>query len=255
MPSELGGRLRAWKKSGYEVYSVNVASLEEPFYIRALTREEYEALVDGLDIGSYYPRESSGYTRWPPPVLALYGTCHYEEILRAGLLHPQLTGEMPAGVDAHVASAIVTVSGWADRVRLVEEMNVARQKATSLWGFLESRILQAFPAMSPERTGKMVLSEFLYRAAMSEIMTGVEIDMRPWLDPDAYMKELEREQKRARRQQSVLEEAPVSRADARSRARLRQEELIRLAEQTPVDLTARDTKPNFARDNSMLSQI
>lgn len=258
---QLAGRIRAWKDSGYELFVVyfKISGKLEPFVLRALTKHEYESLVEGLDVGSYFPPEDNSLESWPPEYLKTYGTLQYSDILRAGLLYPNLDPSWPAGIDAQIAKQICLISGWGSKTSFLQKLNAARAKASTIWGFLESRIRTAFPHMVDSDIQKMTLESFVDKAAMSELITGVTIDPEPWVDPARYMAKVERAERinRRRRQESMPDVSSVR--DPRLRRELEKQRLAATAEDLKNDLvnrlSDRDTKPDFERDNEALNRI
>lgn len=218
---------------GYEPHMIIVNHDEKPYPIifRTLTKEEYLGLTEVNT----------------PEAASSLGTLYidqYADIIRTALLHPVVLDDfLPAATDKLLAEAIVEASGWVSTNRLIAGLNEAREKATSLDGFLRSRILVAFPSMSLEKLNSMRFSELMNLVAMSESITGLPIDLQPWLDPDGYKKRIEAEermQKRLRKEQ----EAGVQ-VDPRMRDPEFRKKLMAAAQESREKLGQKHDKINF----------
>lgn len=192
-PNELNRRVRDWKRKGYDVYSITLPG-EHQAVFRALTRSEFEDAVSGAlvdDLGVKY-------------LGSLY-TDRYRELIRSAVISPDLltTAELPeswpAACDKILAEAISRVSGWLDVNRLEEGLSEAREYATSLQGFLEGRICATFPGYKLEDMKNLTFAELMKLVGLSEMVTGELIDLRPWTDPQGYIKDMERQAKKAER--------------------------------------------------------
>lgn len=259
LPQQLIARVAAWKSSGYELHLLHhrLGGVEQPFIVRALTREEYESLVESISIGSYYPVEEQDLQHWPPELLLQYGTLHYQDILRAGLLWPELSPEWPAGTDAVLARQIVEVSGWQNQMRVLGALERGRQRATSLFGFLETRVLQAFPAVTREQLRDMTMELFFERVAMAEVAAGQQVDLRPWMAPEEFMREQRRAQRAAERAQAEAEAQMDMQAkgDPRLKRAIERARLERAAEETKASLYEDTGRVDFTRDNRGIAGV
>lgn len=176
---------------GYEPCCVMlpVFGEEHPVYFRTLTKKEFTELTQDFE---YKHPEETKY-------LGDLYSGRYEEIINAALLWPNpLPDTYPAATDKLVAEAILDASAWVSTDRLTSGLFEARQEASSLDGFLKSRIFAAFPTMSIEKINSLKFTEMIELVAMSEVITGVEVDLQPWLDPEGYQKRIEREKRRER---------------------------------------------------------
>jgi hypothetical protein len=254
---QIADRIKTWKASGYELYCVQLSIKGElkPFVIRALTKHEYESLVEGLSAATYFPTELETSYEWPSQFLSIYGTRQYQDILRAGLLWPFLTDDMPAGIDGQLAKQIALISGWSSKGKFLEELQKARNKASTIWGFLESRIRTAFPYFTDEDIKGMTLEALADKAAMSELITGVEIDPRPWVDPEGYLAEQERLKKLAKKMAPKAQLDTSNVRDPRIKDQLRKLQLAQLAEETKVDLTDRSARVDFDSDKRQIAAV
>lgn len=191
LPEDALKQLKKWKKLGFEPHYVEVCG--QVILFRALTKEEFTEATDvHLDAGE--------------DLLGQLYTGQYEEIIEMALLWPNpLPEDLPAATDRFLAQAIIEASSWVSTDRLVVGLEEARERASSLEGFLKSRIHSAFPTMDPHKIDKLTFNEMMYFVAQSEIITGVPVDVQPWVDPEGYQKRMEREARMARNDQRQRE--------------------------------------------------
>lgn len=212
-----------WKKMGYSVSYVETEDLNGislKVYFRSLTKNEFEYLSD-LD------------KRIEVKALGPFYSGHYQEIIETALLHPKVLPDiLPASFDKLLAEAIVEASAWMSTDKLVTGLEEARSSASSLEGFLYSRIMAAFPALSIEQVKDLEFGKMINLVAMSELITGVPVDLQPWLDPEGYEKRLVMEQRRNKRMADpmVSENLKLMR-DPAARARI-----MAAAEQSEMNL-------------------
>jgi len=178
---------------GYEPHCVVVDCDGEPLEVvfRTLSKKEYNELVN---IPLKNDEEALHYLG------SLY-TEQYTEIVELAVLwpNPLPDDDLPAGFDRQIAEAVIEASAWVSTERLVEGLGVARDHATSLDGFLKSRIFAAFPTMTVEQVGDMRFTEMMELVAMSETITGIKVDLQPWIDPEGYQKKITRAAKMNKR--------------------------------------------------------
>lgn len=197
-PDEVRDLIPRWRRMGYEPHCVSVptASGEQVVVFRTLTKKEFIELTQ-------MPLHTA------PPGAEFLGTLYtenYTEIVELAVLWPKpLPDDATAATDKIIADAVVDASAWVSTDRLVAGLSDAREGASSLDGFLKSRIFAAFPTMTVEQVDNLRFSEMMRLVATSEIITGVVVDLRPWLDPEGYQKDMERQERMSRRIQKERE--------------------------------------------------
>jgi len=259
LPTEILGKVNQWKRCGYEPHLVRIfIDKEYQFVVRAISREEFSVLVENNNPAEFYPAPPMEGVSHPSPIIEIAGQDHRQDLIRAALLWPDhLDPDLPASIDAHLFNNIAGVSGWASEDALVRGLIEARAYVCTLQGFLESRICKAFPHMSTDDLSKMNFQQFIKLVALSEAITGVDIDLRPWLAPDEYQRELDKisgRQKRMRRAQMSSQFRSI-RGNPKAQGELLQQYLLQEAELRGVDLTNRDTKPDFQRERDAILSI
>lgn len=192
LPLEIEQQINKWKRLNIEPHYIQVDGVYIVF--KTLTKLEFQELVSDARHKEY------------SEVLGPFYTDQYRELIDCALLYPNpLPDDLPSLTDKLLAEAIIEASGWVSTDRLVQSFSEAREKALTLESFIRSRILAGFPTMKPSDLDNMRLNEMMDLAAMSEVITGVQIDMRPWLDPEGYNKWLEKQEKLARSMQREAE--------------------------------------------------
>ena len=158
-PAEVRDKIPRWKRMGYEPHCVTllVDGEDYPVVFRTLSKKEYTELTES----PLHINEMAEY------FLGSLYTAQYEEIVELAVLWPSpLSGDLPAGADKQIADAIVEASAWVSTDRLVDGLGVAREYATSLDGFLRSRIHAAFPTMKREEILEMRFTEMMGEAVV-----------------------------------------------------------------------------------------
>lgn len=195
LPSEVRENLPKWKRMGYEPHYVELPRGGETLkvFFRTLTKREFDEL-------------SQSHQNPEAARLGVLYSDQFTEIVETALLWPSpLPGDLPAATDKLLAEAIIEASAWISTERLIMGLGEARQEAGSLEGFIHSRILAAFPSIQLKDIQKMTFSEMMKLAAMSELITGVPVDIQPWVDPEGYEKRMRREARRAKMAQSGMD--------------------------------------------------
>lgn len=197
-PEEVRDQIPRWKRMGYEPHCVSVPSIsgDQVVVFRTLTKKEFVEITQSP-------------LREVPEEANFLGTLYsdsYAEIVELAVLWPKpLPEELSAASDKIIADAIIDASAWVSTDRLVNGLSEARESASSLDGFLRSRIFAAFPTMTTEQVDNLRFSEMINLVATSEVITGVVVDLRPWLDPEGYQAEMDRQQRMHRRIQKERE--------------------------------------------------
>lgn len=192
LPEEVIQLLPRWRRMGYEPHCVSIPSLsgDKVVVFRTLTKKEF---VELTQMPMHTPEEGAN----------LLGTLYaetYSEIVSVALLWPTvLSDDLPAAADKVIAEAVIDASAWVSTDKLVAGLSEARETASSLDGFLRSRIFAAFPTMTSEQLDNLRFSEMMKLVASSEMITGVPVDLRPWLDPEGYKRDIDRQERMARR--------------------------------------------------------
>lgn len=187
-PDDVRDMIPKWRRMGYEPHCVSIplADREVTVVFRTLTKKEYDEVTQ-FPLHST-PREAS--------LLGSLYSSQFEEIVRLALLWPtSLPEDLPAASDKLIAEAIIEASAWVSTEKLNTGLTEARERASSLEGFLRSRIFAAFPTMTVEEVGNLRFSQMIDLVASSEIITGFPVDLRPWLDPEGYQRDMDRQQR------------------------------------------------------------
>lgn len=248
LPQEVLDQLPAWREMGYEPHCVFVRKGEGavPVVFRTLTKKEFASL-SAQPVGEL---ESL--------VLGPLFTKPYEKILKTAVLWPDpIPDDYPSSTDRLVAEAIISASSWISTEALQVGLEEARESASSLESFLASRIHCAFPAMDPKFIESMTFSTMMRYVAMSEIMTGVQVDLQPFLDPVGYQKRIEREEKQARRAQQEASMG-IRSSDSRMRDPDFMKKMMSMAEESKRRLRDRrsvDDRIDFAGTNRALKDL
>ena len=191
LPEEVERQLKKWKSLGLEPHYFEVGG--QVIIFRTLSKEEFTQATDIV----IRPEED---------FLGQLYADQFAEIIELALLWPTpLPDEMPAATDRLLAQAIIEASSWVSTDKLLDGLNAARDRASSLEGFLKSRIYAAFPTIGYKKVDLLTFTEMMDLVAQSEIITGVPVDIQPWIDPDGYQKRMEREAKDARSTQRSRE--------------------------------------------------
>ena len=242
---EVREQVPRWRKRGYEPHMVVVPDKDyEPYPVvfRVLTRKEYEELSQPVKPGV-------------ETMLGPLFTGLYDEIIQTALLYPkELPEDLPAATDGIVADAILEASAWINPDRLVEGLAKSREEVLGLNSFLVSRVYAAFPTMTPDKVKDMTFPEFIKFVAYSEILTGVQVDLEPWLSPDTYRKRMDREERRIRLREKGMAEAgqnmPTNPRDAALFAAM-----MKSAEESRNRLSERHGPVDFQKDNAEIQAL
>jgi hypothetical protein len=247
LPQEVLDLLPSWKEMGYEPHCVFVRKGEDavPVVFRTLTKKEFSVLSQ-QPVGDL---ESV--------VLGPMFTSPYQNILKTAVLWPNpIPDEYPSATDRMVSEAIIEASAWVSTEALQTGLQEARDSASSLEGFLASRIHVAFPFMDPRVVDGMTFNSMMRHVALSEIMTGVQVDLQPFLDPEGYQKRLEREERQAKKQRQEIE-AGIKPADPRMRDPAFRKRMTQLAEESRQRLREKRnvSAQDFETDNRALDSL
>jgi hypothetical protein len=244
-PEELKEQISKWRRMGYEPHSVSISNLSKETIVvfRTLTKREYDELTRSP---LHNPPEESRFLG------SLYNT-QFQEIIELALLWPRpLPDDLPAAADKLIAEAIIDASAWISTEKLTTGLNEAREKASSLEGFLRSRVFAAFPTMSVDEVNDLRFTQLIDLVASSEIITGFPVDLQPWLDPDGYRSKIDRQERMGRRIQQEREAG--MNVDPRMKDPAFRRKLIEQAQESRERLHARPTNETIDL-NKMAEQL
>jgi len=231
LPEDFRRMFPSWTEMGYEPFYISVRADAEkmvPVAFRALTKKEFGVL------------SKIQVPELPALILGPLYTEPYQQILETAMLWPKpLPDNLLAGSDRLIAEAIITASSWISTDSLVKGLEEAREQASSLESFLQSRIHVAFPMIQPQDVDGMTFTRMMRLVGLSEIMTGVQVDLQPFLDPEGYKKRLERESRQSRRQQMEAEMGIRPARDPRMRDPAFRKKLMTMAEESKSRLRAK----------------
>lgn len=184
LPDEINRELSKWNGLGLNPHYTLITHPKGVCYVvfRTLTKGEFISIRDSRGQDNY---------------LGALNTDIYKNVIDMCILYPNpLPDDLPAFADKMLFEAIVEASGWLSTDKLIECINKQREEATTLDYYLKMRIISAIPHIKLSDFNNMRIEDIIEYAVIAENLTGVPLEIQPWVDPEGYEQRINKEKKK-----------------------------------------------------------
>ncbi len=106
LTQDLKDKIEKLKSEGHSVHAITISGVK--YYYRSINRKEYKDLQTSL----YKMTESMKGTKPDAEIAIIVKDSGEEDLVKLGLIEPQLTANSPAGVVSSLADRVMEASGF-----------------------------------------------------------------------------------------------------------------------------------------------